>query len=81
MKRILTPAAIKNYVEAPKAIQKAFDKQVRLLVENLLHPSLHAKKYDECRDIWQGRVNRGWRFYFTIQEASYIIVSIIPHPK
>ena len=32
------------------SIQKAFDKQVWLLVENLRHPSLRAKKYDEAND-------------------------------
>jgi plasmid maintenance system killer protein len=32
----------------------------------LLHPSLHAKKYDEENDVWQARVNKDWRFYFTI---------------
>ncbi len=81
MKQRLTPSALKRYVQAPLAIQKAFDKQVALLVENLHHPSLHAKKYDESRDIWQARVNRNWRFYFTIQGDIYIIRDIIPHPK
>jgi hypothetical protein len=35
----------KDYRAAPPAIQKAFDKQARLLAENLNHPSLRAKKY------------------------------------
>ena len=48
---------------APLAIQKAFDKQIGLLAENLNHPSLHAKKYDEATDLWQARVNRDWRFF------------------
>lgn len=50
MKRQLTPAAVKDYIEAPLAIQNAFDKQVKLLVENFRHPSLRAKKYDESRN-------------------------------
>ena len=33
MKRHLTTTALKAYTEAPLAIQKAFDKQVQLLVE------------------------------------------------
>jgi hypothetical protein len=41
---------------------------------------LHAKKYSEGEDIWQGRVTRGWRFYFKIEGSEYIILSIIPHP-
>lgn len=45
--------AQKRYVQAPLTIHKALDRQVALLVENPHHPSLHAKKYDESRDIWQ----------------------------
>jgi hypothetical protein len=32
---------------APAAVRKAFFKQISFLVQNLQHPSLHAKKYDE----------------------------------
>jgi len=51
------------------------------LLTNLLHPSLHAKKYDEAKDLWQARVNKDWRFYFTIADDTYRIEKIIPHPK
>jgi hypothetical protein len=71
--RRLTPAAVRSYVGAPAAVRKAFDKQVRLLVDNLHHPSLHAKKYDESDDLWQARVNRSWRFYFNIVGDTYVI--------
>jgi bifunctional DNA-binding transcriptional regulator/antitoxin component of YhaV-PrlF toxin-antitoxin module len=43
--------------------------------------SLHAKKYDEATDVWQARVNRDWRFYFTIENDTYVIHKIISHPK
>ena len=76
-----TERSRKSYQEAPPALQKAFDKQVRFLAENLHHPSLRAKKYDESRDIWQARINRDWRFYFTSAGDTYIIEDIIPHPK
>ncbi len=81
MRRQLTAAAVKDYAEAPPAVQKAFDKQVKLLVENFRHPSLRAKKYDEARSIWQARVNRDWRFYFLITGDTYLILNVIPHPK
>lgn len=81
MNRRLTPGAVKNYISGPASIRRAFDKQVKLLVENLHHPSLHAKKYDEPKDLWQARVNRDWRFYFLIQDETYLILAIIPHPK
>ena len=70
-----------DYQSAPLRIQKAFDKQARLLAANLLHPSLRAKKYDESLDLWQARVTKGWRFFFLIENDTYIIVRIVPHPK
>jgi plasmid maintenance system killer protein len=81
MNRRLSPAAVRQYVAAPLGVRKAFDKQAKLLVENLHHPSLCAKKYDKTNDLWQARVNRGWRLYFTIQDDTYVIVAIVPHPK
>jgi plasmid maintenance system killer protein len=81
MKRQLTAAAAKDYAGAPASVQKAFDKQVKLLVENFQHPSLRTKKYDESRNIWQARVNRDWRFYFLITGDTLLILNIIPHPK
>jgi mRNA interferase RelE/StbE len=81
MRRLLTPALVRDYAGAPVSVKKAFDKQLGLLIENLHHPSLRAKKYDETNDIWQARVNRAWRFYFTIRDDTYIITRLIPHPK
>ena len=71
----------RSYDSAPSNIQRAFDRRIALLVQNLRHPSLRAKKYDESRDIWQARVNGGWRFYFKIEGDIYYIIDMIPHPK
>jgi len=81
MKVLFSPQFLKQYRDAPLRIQKAFDKQANLLLSNLNHPSLHAKKYDEATDLWQARVNRDWRFYFTIEGDTYHLHTIIPHPK
>jgi hypothetical protein len=62
-------------------VRKAFAKQLAFLFNQLTHPSLRAKKYDEANDIWQARVNRSWRFYFVIRGDEYVILSIIAHPK
>jgi mRNA interferase RelE/StbE len=64
MRLLRTPHFLRSYNKAPAYIQRVFDKQARLLLENLKHPSLRAKKYDESRDLWQARVTRDWRFYF-----------------
>ena len=73
--------ALDDLEKASLTIKKAFFKQLRFLAENLNHPSLHAKKYDEGQDLWQARVTRGWRFYFTIEGGTYRIQAIIQHPK
>jgi len=61
--------------------QARLEKQLAFLLGNLRHPSLRAKKYDESRGIWQARVDRDYRFYFLIEEDTYLILSVIPHPK
>ncbi len=71
----------RKYARLPERVRRAFDKQSLFLVQNLHHPSLRAKKYDEAQDLWQARVNKNWRFYFFIQDDVYYIVDIIPHPK
>lgn len=58
----LTERTIGSLAAAQPAVQKAFIKQLSFLVRNIQHPSLHAKKYDESRAIWQARVNDDWRF-------------------
>ena len=81
MRFLYTERFRRSYVRAPSAIQKRCEKQLELLLQNLQHPSLRAKKYDEARDIWQARVNRGWRFYFMIRGDIYYLLDIIQHPK
>jgi plasmid maintenance system killer protein len=71
----------RSYAKAPRQVQRAFDKQSSLLLQNLHHPSLRAKKYDEGRNLWHARVNKSWRFYFLIQDDVYYIVDVVPHPK
>ena len=81
MKLFYTERFRRSYADAPPQVQRRCDKQLALLAQDLRHPSLRAKKYDESRHIWQGRVSRGWRFYFTIRGDTYFLLDIIPHPK
>ena len=48
MRLFYTNRFVKSYEQAPVAIQGAFDRRVPLLLGNLRHPSLRAKKYDEA---------------------------------
>ena len=71
----------RRYADAPLPVRVAFDRKAVLLAQNLRHPSLRAKKYDQARDNRQARVTRGWRFYFQIEGDTYTIRSMFPHPK
>ena len=79
MKHIFSRYFIKKYHSLSKEIQRKFDKQLKYLLQNLRHPSLRAKKYDEERNIWQARVSQGYRFYFLIEKDTYILLNIRPH--
>ncbi|MDO8659465.1 MAG: DNA helicase [Candidatus Parcubacteria bacterium] len=72
-----------NFLDAldsfPLSIQKKFEKQLKFLVSNIRHPSLHAKKYDESSGTWQARVDKSVRFYSLIEKDVYILVNIQYH--
>jgi mRNA-degrading endonuclease RelE of RelBE toxin-antitoxin system len=83
MRPRFTPRFERSYAVAPAAVQRAFDKQLRFLLQNLRHPSLDAKKYPESGDpdTWQARITKGWRFYFRIVADTYELLEMIKHAK
>ena len=81
MRAVLAEQFAERLAAAEPAVQRAFIKQLSHLLRDLRHPSLHAKKYDESRGLWQARVNDAWRFYFTIEGDAYVLHGIRPHPK
>ena len=76
-----TTRAARDYDFLGHELQRHVDKQLDYLAANLRHPSLNAKKYDEARNVWQGRVTRDYRFYFSIEGETYLILAIRKHPK
>jgi mRNA-degrading endonuclease RelE of RelBE toxin-antitoxin system len=62
----------RSYESVPPHIQRAFERRLEFLFQNLRHPSLQAKKYDEARDIWQARVTRGGVFISPLREIPTI---------
>jgi len=76
-----TKRADRDFDALSPTLQVLMAKQIDFLVEDIRHPSLHAKKFDASQDVWQGRVDRNYRFYFTIAEDVYVILSITKHPK
>jgi mRNA-degrading endonuclease RelE of RelBE toxin-antitoxin system len=79
MKYSFTPHFQRSYQKLSGEIQKAFDKQFLILLKNSRHPSLRVKKFDESKGIWQGRVTKGYRFYFETKSDLYIFHEIRKH--
>lgn len=65
MNILFSAKALRDYEDLPREIKKIVDKQFDFLL----------------RDVWQARINQGWRFYFRIKGDTYHIVTIIRHPK
>lgn len=81
MRFALSSRALRDYRKLPPGLKKTADKQFSFLLRDIRHPSLHAKKYDGGRDVWQGRLTQGFRFYFQIRGDEYCILAIVKHPK
>lgn len=79
MKIAKTKNFTKRYKKLPLHIQKKTDKQLLLLSQNLRHPSIQAKKIEGFSDVWEGRVDRFYRFAFTIEADTIILIRIGPH--
>ena len=83
MRAVPTRRFERSYVAAPSTVRRAADKQLRLLVDDLRHPSLNAKKYPEGGNpnLWQARITMAWRLYFTIEADAYVLIDMTEHPK
>jgi len=68
----------RNYAKAPQQVQRAFDKQSSLLLQNLT--TLAARQEVRRETASAARVNKDWRFYFLIQHDGSDREHH-PHPK
>ena len=79
MKIEFTKTFIKEYRKLPAGIQKITDKNLALLLSNSKHLSLHVKKMNDPRNIWEGRVTDSYRFTFQIKGDTCFLRRIGTH--
>lgn len=79
MRAIFTPKFLENLESLPFVVQKKFRKQLKFLMTDLRHPSLMVKKYGGAENVWQARVDKGVRFYFTLEKDAYVLLDIRKH--
>lgn len=72
---------IKAYGRLPLSIQRKVDKQIKFLLQDLRHPSIRAKKLEGFQNVWEGRVDRSYRFVFTIQDETITFIGVGPHDE
>ena len=81
MKLYYTSKFKRDFKNLPASTRDKFYKQATFLLKDSRHPSLRVKKYSEERNIWQGRVDDSFRFYFLIERDSYVLLRIRKHLK
>ena len=76
---VFTDRFKQNYQDLPRAIQKRFDKQLKLFLENPKHPSLRIHRYKSESDVWEAYVTMRYRFTFSVTEEAIVFRNIGPH--
>ncbi|RCK76797.1 MAG: hypothetical protein ANABAC_3222 [Anaerolineae bacterium] len=65
----------KAFQALPEEIQEKAFKAFRLMAENPRHPSLRVKKIKGSEQIWEGRIDRQYRFTFQfVEEGGQTII-------
>ena len=79
MPLVITDRFHKTYRNLPPAIQKKVQKALRLLDENSRHPSVRAKKIQGTTNIYEGRIDRKYRFSFEFDGEDKILRNVDNH--
>lgn len=70
---LFTKPFVRDYQDLPEEIQKEVDKALRLLLDNLRHPSLRTKKMQpKSRGVFEARVTQGYRMTFQVDPSAII---------
>jgi mRNA-degrading endonuclease RelE of RelBE toxin-antitoxin system len=69
----------RSFKKLPKFIQKKADRILILLASDLQHPSIRAKKIQGEYDVWEGRIDKFYRFTFQIEADEILLRSIGSH--
>ena len=81
MKLEPTPRFEEDYLSLPLHIQTQVDQKLRLLRENIRHPSLRVKKIRRHKNLWEASVTMKYRISFEITEDAYVLRTVGIHDK
>jgi mRNA interferase RelE/StbE len=69
------------YEKLSRAEKESVQKALSLLEENPGYPSLHIKKLEGTRDIWEARPSRRLRMTFQMEGEMIIMRNVGEHDK
>jgi mRNA interferase RelE/StbE len=69
----------KEYQTLPREIQNNFDKKLSLLLEDIFHPSLRAKRIQGTKNRWEASITMKYRFTFELHGNKAIFRTIGTH--
>ncbi len=79
MPLVITRRFKKAYQKLPARIQKKVKKALTLLDENPRHPSLRVRKIQGTPDIFEGRIDRQYRFSFQFSGQDKVLRNVDNH--
>ncbi len=79
MKILYSESFKKDFLSLSTKMQKMAEKKLSLFSDDFRHPSLQTKKMEGLVNIWEGRVTRGYRFTFVIENKVCILRRIGTH--
>lgn len=69
----------KDFKRLPRDIQDKLPAVLERFLANHRHPSLHVKKMEGVRDIWELRVSDNYRVTFQFVQEGVLLRRIGPH--
>lgn len=68
-----------DFADLPDKIKVKVEKILRLFMNDQKYPSVRTKKIKGAKGIWEGRVDRKYRFTYEYEEGGILFRRIGPH--
>jgi len=81
MPLIFTRRFKKAYQRLPRPVQSKVKKALRLLDENARHPSLRIKRIQGADKLYEGRIDRKYRFSFEFEGEDILLRNVDNHDE
>ena len=85
MKLSYKPEFMSDYDLLPRHIQKRLNQKLKLLLDNLHHPSLRVRKIQGVvkgyQNVFEGSINMNYRFLFQIEGDIYVMLRCGTHTQ